>query len=183
MKNFFKGISFIQVLAGSLAAVTSLLLSSKIGIAGSVIGAAIGSIVSAVASQFYQNLIRASKEKIQNLSRTSNKIDDTEIMQTIGDENMTNIANLVNDSNNNNKTHKARTISSEAHEESINNTRVMELASIREQREEDMELSEGSDEPIALSKALQNSQNYTNSYNRNNLYNNENSNSDIAENK
>jgi len=38
VKNFFKGISFTQVLAGSLAAVTSFLLASKIGIAGSVIG-------------------------------------------------------------------------------------------------------------------------------------------------
>ena len=64
MKNFFKGISFTQVLAGSLAAVTSFLLASKIGIAGSVIGVAIGSIVSAVASQLYQNVIHASSRKL-----------------------------------------------------------------------------------------------------------------------
>lgn len=68
MKNFFKGISFTQVLAGSLAAVTAFLLSSKIGIAGSVIGVAIGSIVSAVASQLYQNVIHASSKKIQSSS-------------------------------------------------------------------------------------------------------------------
>lgn len=68
LKNFFKGISFTQVLAGSLAAVTAFLLSSKIGIAGSVIGVAIGSIVSAVASQLYQNVIHASSKKIQSSS-------------------------------------------------------------------------------------------------------------------
>jgi hypothetical protein len=68
VKNFFKGISFTQVLAGSLAAVTAFLLSSKIGIAGSVIGVAIGSIVSAVASQLYQNVIHASSKKIQSSS-------------------------------------------------------------------------------------------------------------------
>ncbi|MFP1700362.1 hypothetical protein ACLD5Z_04460 [Gardnerella piotii] len=68
MKNFFKGISFTQVLAGALAAVTAFLLSSKIGIAGSVIGVAIGSIVSAVASQLYQNVIHASSKKIQSSS-------------------------------------------------------------------------------------------------------------------
>ncbi|RFT22987.1 hypothetical protein CG395_01800 [Bifidobacteriaceae bacterium GH022] len=68
MNNFFKGISFTQVLAGSLAAVTAFLLSSKIGIAGSVIGVAIGSIVSAVASQLYQNVIHASSKKIQSSS-------------------------------------------------------------------------------------------------------------------
>ena len=68
MKNFFKGISFTQVLAGSLAAVTSFLLASKIGIAGSVIGVAIGSIVSAVASQLYQNVIHASSRKLSEVN-------------------------------------------------------------------------------------------------------------------
>lgn len=66
MKNFFKGISLSQILAGALAAVTSFLLAAKIGIAGSVIGVAIGSIVSAVASQIYQNVLKESSKKIQN---------------------------------------------------------------------------------------------------------------------
>ncbi|WEV42795.1 hypothetical protein OZX57_04775 [Bifidobacterium sp. ESL0682] len=60
MKNFFKGISVSQIIAGALAAVTSFLLSAKIGIAGSVIGVAVGSIVSAVASQIYQNVLNES---------------------------------------------------------------------------------------------------------------------------
>ncbi|MDF7664994.1 hypothetical protein [Bifidobacterium sp. ESL0745] len=65
MKNFFKGISVSQIIAGALAAVTSFLLSAKIGIAGSVIGVAVGSIVSAVASQIYQNVLNESGKKLQ----------------------------------------------------------------------------------------------------------------------
>ena len=66
VRNFFKGLSVTQLSAGALAAVTSFLLSAKIGIAGSVIGVAVGSIVSAVASQIYQNVLKASSEKLQN---------------------------------------------------------------------------------------------------------------------
>ncbi|MFK3576814.1 hypothetical protein OCH74_08140 [Bifidobacterium thermacidophilum] len=67
MKNFFKGISVPQLVAGALAAVTSFLLSARIGIAGSVIGVAVGSIVSAVSSQLYQNILKASSEKLQDV--------------------------------------------------------------------------------------------------------------------
>ena len=66
VKNFLKGLSFSQLLAGALAAVTSFLLSSKIGIAGSVIGVAVASIVSTAASRIYQNVIDASSKKLQN---------------------------------------------------------------------------------------------------------------------
>ena len=65
MENFFKGISFSSICAGALAAVTSFLLSAKIGIAGSVIGVAAGSVVSAVATQVYKNVLKASGEKLQ----------------------------------------------------------------------------------------------------------------------
>lgn len=63
--KFFKGISFSSICAGALAAVTSFLLSAKIGIAGSVIGVAAGSVVSAVATQVYKNVLKASGEKLQ----------------------------------------------------------------------------------------------------------------------
>jgi hypothetical protein len=75
MKNFFKGISVSQIIAGALAAVTSFLLSIKIGIGGSVIGVAVGSIVSAVASQIYQNIIKESGKKLQD--GTSDDVDGT----------------------------------------------------------------------------------------------------------
>ncbi|GGI13146.1 hypothetical protein GCM10007377_04500 [Galliscardovia ingluviei] len=64
-KKFFKDVSFVPIIAGALAAVTSFLLSAHIGIAGSVIGVAIGSVVSAIASQVYQNVLRESGRKLQ----------------------------------------------------------------------------------------------------------------------
>ena len=76
MKNFFKGISLSSIAAGALAAVTSFLLSAKIGIAGSVIGVAIGSIVSAVSSQIYQNVLHESGRKLQDVAGTTGDGDD-----------------------------------------------------------------------------------------------------------
>ena len=55
--GLFDDLSATQVIAGALAAVTSMLLASQIGIAGSVIGVAVGSIVSAVASQLYKKFL------------------------------------------------------------------------------------------------------------------------------
>ncbi|KFI40072.1 hypothetical protein BACT_0774 [Bifidobacterium actinocoloniiforme DSM 22766] len=65
MKRFFHDLSWAQVFAGALAAVTSFFLSAKIGIAGSAIGVAVGSVVSAVASQIYKNVLDASTHKLQ----------------------------------------------------------------------------------------------------------------------
>ncbi len=97
MKNFFKGISFTQVLAGSLAAVTSFLLASKIGIAGSVIGVAVGSIVSAVASQLYQNVIHASSRKLAE-ANANNVAERTASSDTVD---LRNNADAVNNAANN----------------------------------------------------------------------------------
>ena len=60
VKKFFEGISLSSIVAGTLAAVTSFLLASKIGIGGSVIGAAASYVVSAVATKIYQNVLTAS---------------------------------------------------------------------------------------------------------------------------
>lgn len=67
MKKFFQGISLSSIVAGTLAAITSFLLAAKIGVAGSVIGAATSYIVSVVATNIYQNVIRASTEKLQSV--------------------------------------------------------------------------------------------------------------------
>lgn len=67
-RSLFDDISIAQLLAGALAAVTSMLLASRIGIAGSVIGVAVGSIVSAVASQVYKKFLSASAEKIKDIA-------------------------------------------------------------------------------------------------------------------
>lgn len=164
MKNFFKGISFTQVLAGSLAAVTSFLLASKIGIAGSVIGVAVDSIVSAVASQLYQNVIHASSRKLAEANDAHKNLadDDTLILSkqpANGCEADSSCKGAGDSSMQSSKQHYAlnssRTISSKTSEPELENTRVLELSALREQREEDMALSEGTiPDPIPLSQAL-----------------------------
>lgn len=190
MKNFFKGISFTQVLAGSLAAVTSFLLASKIGIAGSVIGVAIGSIVSAVASQLYQNVIHASSRKLaeanpKNLNNSDSADyanDSKQYKDNVQTLNMHPVYNVevrnagykvagddarMAYSRQNSEVNSGRTISSEAKDPELENTRLLELSALREQREEDMELSEGElSQPVPLSKAIRDS-NYANESNLN----------------
>jgi len=68
VKKFFQGISMSQIVAGSLAAVTSFLLSAKIGIAGSVIGAAASYVISTLAANIYGTILRASGEKLQEVN-------------------------------------------------------------------------------------------------------------------
>ncbi len=194
MKNFFKGISFTQVLAGSLAAVTSFLLASKIGIAGSVIGVAIGSIVSAVASQLYQNVIHASSRKLaeanpKNLNNSDSAAtsdaagyanDSKQYKDNVQTLNMHPVYNVevrnsgykvagddarMAYSRQNGEVNSGRTISSEAKDPELENTRLLELSALREQREEDMELSEGDlSQPVPLSEAIRDSK-YANASN------------------
>lgn len=188
MKNFFKGISFTQVLAGSLAAVTSFLLASKIGIAGSVIGVAIGSIVSAVASQLYQNVIHASSRKLaeanpknlNNSDAAGYANDSKQYKDNVQTLNMHPVYNVevrnagykvagddarMAYSRQNGEVNSGRTISSEAKDPELENTRLLELSALREQREEDMELSEGDlSQPVPLSEAIRDSK-YANASN------------------
>lgn len=64
-KGLFDGISVAQVIAASAAAATSMLLASRIGIAGSVIGAAVSSTVTVICSQLYRNALDASARKLK----------------------------------------------------------------------------------------------------------------------
>ena len=66
--GLFDDLSVAQVAAGALAAVTSLLLSSQIGIAGSAIGVAVGSVVSTVSSQVYKKFIQRSADRLKDLA-------------------------------------------------------------------------------------------------------------------
>lgn len=66
-KSLFEGLSGSQLTAGALAAVTSMLLSAQIGIAGSVIGVAVGSVVSTVASQVYKRFLEQSADKLRGM--------------------------------------------------------------------------------------------------------------------
>lgn len=66
--GLFDDLSVAQVAAGALAAVTSMLLASQIGIYGSVIGVGVGSVVSAVASQLYKKFLQRSADKLRDLA-------------------------------------------------------------------------------------------------------------------
>lgn len=65
MKGLFKDLSFAQLAAGALAAATSFLLSSKIGITGSLIGVVVGSVVSAISTQVYKKAISSSTDALK----------------------------------------------------------------------------------------------------------------------
>lgn len=81
--KFIKGLSISQIVAGSLAAVTSFLLSAKIGVGGSVIGAAASYIISTVAANIYKNVLDVSGEKLQSITPgSSDDSDDADKEQT-----------------------------------------------------------------------------------------------------
>lgn len=64
-ESLFDGITLPQVIAGAAAAATSVLLASKIGIGGSVIGAAVSSVVTVVSSQLYRKFLTAGARKLK----------------------------------------------------------------------------------------------------------------------
>lgn len=67
-KGIFSQLSMPAVVAAILTSMTSFMLSSKLGLAGSLIGAALVSAVSTIASQLYNAMINSSVEKIHDLS-------------------------------------------------------------------------------------------------------------------
>ena len=71
LRELFDDLSIAQVIAGALAAATVFFLSSTIGWAGSLIGAAIGSVVSAISSQVYKKMLSASADKIRDKTPTA----------------------------------------------------------------------------------------------------------------
>lgn len=84
----FGDLSIAQVIAGALAAATVFLLSSVIGVAGSLIGAAVGSIVSAVSSQIYKKMLSASADKIRDVAPDGSSTnqadsDETRLMEPV----------------------------------------------------------------------------------------------------
>lgn len=64
-KGLFDDISIPQIIAAAAAAATSVALASKIGIAGSVIGAAVSSVITVVSSQVYRHFISASAKVLK----------------------------------------------------------------------------------------------------------------------
>ena len=66
VRGVFDDFSVTQVIASALSAVTSLLLSTKIGIVGGVVGAAVGAAVAAIATQVSKGLLSASADKLRD---------------------------------------------------------------------------------------------------------------------
>lgn len=88
IKGLFEGLSVSQVTAGALAAVTSMLLSAQIGIAGSVIGVAVGSVVSTVSSQLYKKFLAGSAEKLRGFASSDNE-EENAAANTVATQNAT----------------------------------------------------------------------------------------------
>lgn len=65
--GFFGELSLAQVVATSLAAVTSVFFASKIGITGSLIGTALASIVATVTAQLYKKFFSQSAKKLRSV--------------------------------------------------------------------------------------------------------------------
>lgn len=61
-------LSLSAIVASALAAATSFALSSRIGLAGSIIGVAVAAGASALAAQVYKGMIKASAQKLKDLS-------------------------------------------------------------------------------------------------------------------
>ena len=69
-RGVFDDFSFVSVAASALTAATSFLLSSKIGLAGSLIGAVVAAAISTAATQVYRGLLVASAERIRYVAET-----------------------------------------------------------------------------------------------------------------
>lgn len=65
-EKLLEGLSVPQVIAGAAAAATSVALASRIGIAGSVIGAAVSSVVTVLSSQIYRHFLSAGAAKLKH---------------------------------------------------------------------------------------------------------------------
>ncbi len=74
-------LSFTQVMGGALAAMTAAFLGSRLSLAGTVAGAAVASIVAAVASNVYTASLRTTREKMQTVFR--GRIADSDLPVTV----------------------------------------------------------------------------------------------------
>ena len=69
--RLFDGLSIPQIIAGAAAAATSVALASHIGIAGSVIGAAVSSVITVVSSQVYRRFLTSGAQRIKRAAHSS----------------------------------------------------------------------------------------------------------------
>ncbi len=80
------GLSWVQVVAGAGAAVSSALLLSTLGVSGTIAGAAVGSVVASLASHTYTRGLSASREQALALRRVAQAREDLDRVATHPDE-------------------------------------------------------------------------------------------------
>jgi len=67
-EKIFSGINIPKVLAGALAAVCAAVVGSFLGVAGTLIGAAVASIVGSVGTEIYERSLQRGAKKLQTLA-------------------------------------------------------------------------------------------------------------------
>lgn len=80
-------LSIAQVIGGALAAMTAAALGSQLSAAGTLVGAALASIVAAVASALYTASIRRTREKVKTVFYTGqpNEVDEPTVIDIVAD--------------------------------------------------------------------------------------------------
>ncbi len=68
--RFWSGIQISKVVAGTLAAVSAAVIGSFLGVAGTLVGAAIASVVGTVGTELYQRSLDRGAKKLQTLAPT-----------------------------------------------------------------------------------------------------------------
>lgn len=81
-----KGLNWVQVVAGAAAAVSSAVLLSTLGVGGTLIGAAVGSIVASIGTHTYSRGLDASRERALALRRLAEAREDLDRLATHPDE-------------------------------------------------------------------------------------------------
>lgn len=101
MRGVFDDFSVTQVIASALSAVTSLLLSTKIGIVGGVVGVAVGAAVAAIATQVYKGLLSASADKLRDAagSHGTGSVNDPDLTMCDATEKFVELADIDADGN------------------------------------------------------------------------------------
>ena len=80
------GLSWMQLLTGSLAAMTSAWIASIFGVSGTIIGAAVGSLSASIATAFYMRSLTRGHEMVRR-ANGDNTVDPTQALTAI-DENI-----------------------------------------------------------------------------------------------
>lgn len=82
-ERLLRRINLIAVAAGALASISAAVLASYLGVAGTLIGAALASVVSSVAGAVYTGLLASTRERIQRgLHRTADQ--DSQLRERTG---------------------------------------------------------------------------------------------------